>query len=109
MCSIITNSEELKKYSTGQRVWQGIPSVEVTKKGRIFATFYSGGVREGLGNYCMVVMSDDGVSYTEPIVVAISEGRRCFDPCLWIDPLGRLWFTWSRCPDDGCFASVSSL
>ncbi len=106
MTKLIVNPEELKKYYADQRVWQGIPSVEVTKNGRIFVTFYSGGVREGLGNYCMVVTSEDGVNFTEPVLVAISEGRRCFDPCLWIDPLERLWFTWSQCPDDGCYASI---
>lgn len=106
MSRIITDPEKLKAFYAQRRVWQGIPSVEVTKGGRTFVTFYSGGVREGLGNYCMVVMSDDEMHYSEPILVAISEGRRCFDPCLWIDPLGRLWFTWSQCPDDGCFASI---
>ena len=21
--------------------------------------------------------------------------HRCFDPCIWLDPLGRLWFVWA--------------
>lgn len=103
---LLIKPEQLKKYSTNQRHWQGIPSVEVTKKGRIFVTFYSGGVKEEIGNYSFVVMSDDGVHYTEPIAVAMAEEKRCFDPCLWIDPLGRLWFTWSQCPDDGLYGAI---
>ena len=103
---LLIKPEQLKNYSTNQRHWQGIPSVEVTKKGRIFVTFYSGGVKEEIGNYSFVVMSDDGVHYTEPIAVAMAEEKRCFDPCLWIDPLGRLWFTWSQCPDDGLYGAI---
>ena len=45
-----TNPEELVHYSSDHRVWQGIPSIEITKKGRIFITFYSGGVTEQIGN-----------------------------------------------------------
>ncbi|MBE6976095.1 MAG: helix-turn-helix domain-containing protein [Ruminococcaceae bacterium] len=103
---LITNPGELRKFYADQRIWQGIPSVEVTKNGRVFVTFYAGGVKEEIGNYAMVVMSDDGVNFTEPVVVAYMDDYRCYDPCLWIDPLGRLWFTWSICPDDALFASI---
>lgn len=103
---LITNPEILKKYTREKRLWQGIPSIEVTKKGRIFLTFYSGGVKEEIGNYSFIVKSDDGVNFSEPIVAAFEENYRCFDPCLWIDPLDRLWFTWSRCPDDGLWAAI---
>lgn len=103
---LITNPELLKAFHTDQRIWQGIPSIEVTKQGRVFVTFYSGGVKEEIGNYAMVVCSDDGVHYSEPIAVAYLADHRCYDPCLWIDPLGRLWFTWSVCPDDGLYASI---
>ena len=47
---IITEKSELKKYYTENRIWQGISSIEVTDKGRIFVTFYSGGTKEGIGN-----------------------------------------------------------
>ena len=36
---LITDPKRLQAFYTGQRIWQGIPSVEVTKKGRIFVTF----------------------------------------------------------------------
>ena len=54
----------------------------------------------------MLIRSDDGVNYSEPIAVAYCEGYRCFDPCLWIDPLDRLWFTWAIAPEDAVYASV---
>lgn len=103
---LITNRNELRRFYTDQRIWQGISSIEVTAKGRIFVTFYSGGIKEEFGNYSMIIMSDDGINYSEPIVVAYKEGYRCFDPCLWIDPLGRMWFTWAIAPDDALYASV---
>ena len=103
---LITDPKELKKYRSEYRIWQGIPSIEVTKGGRIFVTFYSGGIQEGIGNYCMLVESRDGKTYSEPIAVTYLQEHRCFDPCLWIDPQGRLWWTWSLCPDDALWASV---
>lgn len=95
---LITDKKELEKFSTPYRLWQGIASMEVTKKGRIFMTFYSGGIDEEIGNYSMVIISDDGENFSEPIAVAVKEDNRCYDPCLWIDPLGRLWFTWAESP-----------
>ena len=103
---LITDQNELKKYRSERRIWQGIPSIEVTKGGRVFVTFYGGGIKEEIGNYCMLVLSDDQKTYTEPIAVTCLAEHRCFDPCLWIDPLGRLWWTWALCPDDGLWATV---
>lgn len=103
---LITDSKELHAFRAEKRIWQGIPSVEVTKGGRIYVAFYSGGVSEEIGNYVLLYKSEDGISFSEPIAVAIEEGRRCFDPGLWIDPLGRLWFTWARHPGDGLYGAI---
>ena len=46
---LYTETKELQKYRDSKRLWQGIPSIEVTKRGRIFLTFYSGGVKEEIG------------------------------------------------------------
>ncbi|MBQ2734975.1 MAG: exo-alpha-sialidase, partial [Clostridia bacterium] len=71
-------------------------------KGRIFVSFYSGGETEQLGNYSLLVVSDDGgKTFSEPIAVAdMGAEARAYDSCLWIDPLGRLWFIWSVMPDN---------
>lgn len=105
---LITDSGAPGTFAADMRVWQGIPGIERTRKGRLFATFYSGSTREGFGNYCVLLMSDDdGASWTEPIAVAYAgENARCYDPCLWIDPIGRLWFIWAVMPDHGVWASV---
>ena len=55
---LITDKTALLPYGTTKRLWQGIPSVEVTRGGRIFLTFYSGGTKEELGNYCLLIKSD---------------------------------------------------
>lgn len=96
----------LSACGTTKRLWQGIPGIEVTQKGRIFLCFYSGGIREEIGNYVLLLKSDDGVHFGEPIAVCMKEGHRCFDPCLWIDPLGRLWLMWALCPNDGMYAAI---
>lgn len=101
-----TNPENLRKYTAENRLWQGIPSIEVTKKGRIFITFYSGETEETIGNYAVLIMSDDGKTFSEPIAAAFEKEHRCFDPCLWIDPLNRLWFTWAYAPENAVYGTV---
>lgn len=103
---LTTNKEILKKYVASQCLWQGIPSIEVTKKGRTFLCFYSGGIKEDFGNFVVLLRSDDGVDFGDPVAVCVAENARCYDPCVWIDPLGRLWLTWSRCPEDGLYAAI---
>lgn len=103
-----TDPAELSRYRSGRRVWQGIPSIERSAGGRLFAAWYSGGVTEQFGNYCVVVTSDDdGDTWSEPVVAA-DQGMqgRCYDQCLWRDPLGRLWFLWSVMPDHAVWAAI---
>ena len=57
-----TNNRILEQFVTENRVWQGIPGIERTSKGRLFATFYSGTtsllffqrmrVKHGLISFC---------------------------------------------------------
>ena len=94
----ITDPKELSAYQKENRFWQGIPGIEKTKRGRLFVTFYSGGHTEEPGNYVLLKMSDDdGVTWSEVIAVQDPGApKRAFDPCLWMDPLGRLWWFWSQ-------------
>lgn len=99
---LITNPTDLQRFTAPHRLWQGIPSVECTKKGRLWVTFYSGGDGEPrCGNYCLLCKSDDGgVTWSEPLALSHEgDAARAYDPALWIDPLGRLWFLWSVSPD----------
>ena len=98
----ITSPEHLKQYASPHRLWQGIPSIERTRGGRIFVSFYSGMDTERNGNSGVLVMSDDGgKTFSEPIAVAdMGQEERAYDCCLWIDPTGRLWFIWSVMPNN---------
>ncbi len=86
------------RYATSSRSWQGIPGIERTSSGRLYATWYSGGKSEGPDNYVLLVHSEDnGKSWNEPELVIDPPGKvRAFDPVLWIDPLGRLWWFWAQ-------------
>lgn len=104
---LITDVSRLQKFYSPNRVWQGIPGIAYTKKGRTFVSFYSGDVKETYGNYAVVIRSDDGISFSEPVAAAKKDGSfRCFDPVLWIDPLGRLWFIWNVMPGEEVMAAI---
>jgi len=81
------------------RTWQGIPGLERTAKGRVFSSWFSGGAKEPAPeNTVLLCHSDDGGrTFTEPQPMAFPKaGTRCFDPTLWIDPPGRLWYIFNR-------------
>lgn len=104
---LITDKNELKEYYACHRVWQGIPGIEITKGGRTFVSFYSGNISETYGNYTILIKSDDGINFSEPIAVCKKEGNfRCSDPVIWIDPLNRLWFIWNVMPGEEVYASI---
>lgn len=85
------------EYATQTRIWQGIPGIEITPQGRLFAAWYSGGTNEGPENYVILASSeDDGATWSDPLfVIDPPADVRAFDPVLWHDPQGRLWFFWS--------------
>ena len=98
---LLTDKKELEKFSECHRVWQGIPGIEHTKGGRTYITFYSGGITETFGNYVLLYKSVDEKDYSELIAAIEKPGKfRCFDPVLWIDTLGRLWFIWNVMPGE---------
>lgn len=103
---LITDPKKLKKYHRDQQIWQGIPGVEVTAKGRIFVSYFSGGIKETAESFSALIMSDDGDHFSEPVAVAYVDGKRCYDPCIWIDPLGRLWFFWTLTNERAVWAAV---
>lgn len=86
------------RYHDTARFWQGIPGIERTRSGRLYATWYSGGKGEGAENHVLIVISDDkGVTWSQPLLVIDPPGDvRTFDPVLWLDPQDRLWFFWSQ-------------
>jgi len=104
---LITDFVKLRAFDSCHRVWQGIPGIARTAKGRTFISFYSGETAETYGNYAVLLKSDRDTDFSEPIAVARKEGNfRCFDPVLWIDPMNRLWFIWNVMPGEEVCAAI---
>jgi hypothetical protein len=81
------------------RTWQGIPGVERTAKGRLFVSWFSGGPKEPTyENTVYLSYSDNnGAKFSVPVPMAgPRNGGRTYDPSLWLDPLGRLWYLFTR-------------
>ena len=88
------------EYADNLRMFQGIPSIERAPNGRLWATWYGGGVGEGSENYVMLVTSgDDGGTWSGLKLVIDPDGKgpiRASEPGLWHDPQGRLWLMWGQ-------------
>ena len=88
-----------QRFQDSYRRWQGIPSIEVSKKGKIFIDFYSGQDAEVGGNILVLCTSTNGgQSFHSCSTVVEHPDKECriYDPNLWIDPLGRLWMTYNQ-------------
>ncbi len=87
------------EYADSTRLFQGVAGIERAANGRLWATWYGGGVTEDLHNYILLDTSgDDGRSW-QRVMVLDPDGDgpvRAFDPCLWHDPAGRLWLFWTQ-------------
>ena len=90
-------------YGEDNRAWQGCPTIAVTKKGRLFAGWFSGGAFEPcLLNYDILVMSDDkGKTWSKPILTVETDKinrLRKIDVELWINKDNSLWVMWTVSP-----------
>lgn len=92
------NVEPGPMYWPRTRLWQGIPSLERAPGGRLWVTWYTGGIGEGKGhNHQLLVTSgDDGRTWSKPVAV-FDPGRQLLsgeggDPQVFLDPRGRLWW-----------------
>lgn len=97
----VVNFDPGAKYADETRSFQGIPGIERTPGGKLWAIWYAGDENqpgEGPGNYVVVVTSgDDGNTWSSPYLVIDPEGPvRAYDPTLWVDPRGRLWVFWAQ-------------
>jgi hypothetical protein len=85
-------------YGQDKRNYQGIPTIERAPNGRLWAAWYAGKVWEDQYNYVVTATSgDDGKTWSDLKFVLDPDGDgplRNSDPCLWLDPTGRLWLFW---------------
>ncbi|WP_161603355.1 sialidase family protein [Blastopirellula marina] len=93
------------EYDDSARMFQGISGLERSPGGRLWATWYGGGVTEDRHNYILLVSSDDeGKTWSENKVVIDPDKEgpvRAFDPCPWVDPSGKLWLFWCQATRGG--------
>lgn len=86
------------EYGPSARNYQGIPGIEHTAGGRLWATWYAGKVWEERFNYAVAATSgDNGKTWTDVSFVIDPDGDgplRACDSCLWLDPDGKLWLFW---------------
>ena len=87
------------QHRHADRRHEGIPSIAVSAKGTMWATWYGGPTPyEDENNYLILSKSTDGgKTWTEFLVCDPDQKgpRRVFDPELWIAPDGKLRWTWT--------------
>ena len=94
---ILTDPADI--YADSVRKFQGIPCIERTRAGRVFFAFYTGMQGEEAGNYVLLFYADHDANKKATVLLAVTpptKNVRCFDPCLWIAPDGRLWLFWAQ-------------
>ena len=97
-CEVLYKPES-DKYDRDIRMFQGCPTVAVTKGGRIYLGWYAGGTGEPhMENYNLLIYSDDkGATWSKPLIVIPSsyENRvHALDIQLFTDPCGALHILW---------------
>ncbi len=88
-----------------------VSSMAVSPGGRLWVTWYAGPTpHEDENNYIVLATSDDdGATWIEVLVVdpdEFGEPLRTFDPELWVDPQGRLWWIWAQAVSHGINAQT---
>jgi len=121
---MITDKEVMETILQNDRRWLGIASMERTRGGRIYASYHTGGTKEGATGpeienttYIVLTKSDDDGNTWDNVALAVGiiedevMGDRyspALNAILWTDPDGRLWFGFT--PDFyGDFISYASV
>ena len=96
-------SQPGEEYAFSSRTYQGIPGIEVTAAGRLWATWVAdntGDYTEGPRNYSVFATSTDGgKTWSDPPVFAMQHPVwtvAAIDSLPWCDPAGRLWWIWTQ-------------
>ena len=82
----------------GHRRFQACPSVTVSPKGRVWASWMTGDHTEGEENFTVVATSaDGGLTWSKPLYrVRTNPPERSMDGGLWTAPDGKVWFFHSQ-------------
>lgn len=96
---LIPNPNSTKDYARAKRTCTGVPSLAVSRGGRLWAAWFSGTtpgeIIERCPNaYVVVSTSGDGGKTWKEVLAIDPDGAgplKAYDPHPWIDPDGRLW------------------
>ena len=88
-----------EKFCEKIRKFQGCPTIAISKGGRIFMGWYSGGIKEPhMDNYNLLIYSDDfGKTWSDNVLVIPSNKElfiHALDIQLWTAPDGKLYVFW---------------
>ena len=90
----------LPQHAVTNRAFQGIPSLAIAPKGRLWAVWYAGVTPgEDQNNYVVLSTSDNGGSTWKEVLTVDPDGPgpvRAFDPELWVSPDRRLFLFWAQ-------------
>ncbi len=95
----VPNFSPSPEYADSARLFQGVAGIERAGNGRLWATWYGGGLTEDAHNYILLSTSGDDGKTWQRVLVLDPDGDgpvRAFDPCRWHDPEGRLWLFWGQ-------------
>ena len=90
------------QYADDTRLFQGIPGIERAANGRLWAALVRrwtrrAGRRSRATTSCSSPAPTTASTWSGPKLVIDPPGPvRAYDPCLWHDPLGRLWLFWAQ-------------
>lgn len=87
------------EYAENIRQFQGCPTLAITRGGRIFLGWYSGGdIEPHMDNYNLLIYSDDHGKSWSNLVLVIPSSKEHFihalDIQLWTAPDGKLYVFW---------------
>jgi hypothetical protein len=99
---LIPNPGSTVDYNRAKRTCTGVPSIAVSRGGRLWAVWYSGTTPGEIIERCpyaytVVSTSGDGGRTWKEVLAIDPDGSgplKAFDPQPWIDPNGKLWIIW---------------
>lgn len=111
---IIRSPGNYYKYSEESRKFTGIPSIAVTRSGKMWAVWYAGSTAgEDDNNYVVLSASDNNGASWEEILVIDPDGKgpiRTFDPEIWLAPDNTLCIFWAQTQKhDGTVSGVWAM
>jgi len=101
---LIPNPNSTEDYARAKRSCTGVPSMAVSRGGRLWAAWYSGKtpgeiIERCPHSYTVLSTSGDGGKTWKEVLAIDPDGPgplKAYDPQPWVDPDGKLWVFWHQ-------------